>query len=108
MTNRELVDALAAMTPDQVKTLVEAADATRSAAALLETLAPVKGKRKKRGPNKAKAVAPVAAAEVEEAPAPRRRAKKNPKPLSSALERLERLKTPGLKTRITRHQDDED
>lgn len=108
MTNRELVDALAAMTPEQVQTLVEAADATRSAAALLETLAPVKGKRKKRGPNKTKVAVPVAAAEVEDTPAPRRRAKKDPKPLASALERLKAQKTPGLKARAQRLQDDED
>jgi len=108
MTNRELVDALAAMTPDQVNTLVEAANATRSATALLEGLAPAKGKRKKRGPNKTRVVGIVPAPEVEEAPVARRRAKKDPKPLASALERLKAQKTPGLKARAQRPQDDED
>lgn len=106
MNNREIVEALAAMSSDQVKTLVEAADATRTATALLEGLAPAKGKRKKRGPNKTKA-APVVA-EVEAPAVKRGRAKKDPKPLASALERLKAQKTPGLKTRLVRPAEDED
>ena len=100
---RKLVSALAALAKEQVEKIVRAADASRSVEALMATLAPPVT-RKKRGPNKPKPE--VAAAP----PAPVKKSHhKKPAAFGSALDRVKGLKSPGLKTRKSpAEREDED
>lgn len=106
MNHRELAQALAALTPDEVSALVTAADNLRNADSVLGSLSPKKG-RKKRGPNKPKAVA--APAPTPAAPAKRRGrppVAKSPA-FSSALDKLKAVKEGGVKIRRPSNSTDE-
>lgn len=106
MNHRDLVTALSAIPADQVADLVTAADSLRIVEGTLAALAGKKTRRK-RGPNKPKVEAPPAPKPAP-APAPKPRKKTaDPKPLSSALDRLKSIKTPGLKVRRTHVEDEE-
>ena len=90
MNHRELATALASLTPEQVQTIVIASESIRATEASLALLSGKTKTRKKRGPNKT-------------APAKRRgrppAVKPDPKPLSSALDRLKSVKAGGIKVR---------
>jgi len=107
MNHRELAQALAALATDEVTSLVAAADNLRNADSVLGSLSPKKG-RKKRGPNKLKAVvAPAPAAPA--APAKRRGRPPLPKSpvFSSALDKLKAVKEGGVKIRRPSNSTDE-
>lgn len=112
MNHRELAQALAALTPDEVSALVTAAENLRNADSVLGSLSPKKG-RKKRGPNKPKAVAAPAPAPA--APAKRRgrppaaaaKAPAKSPAFSSALDKLKAVKEGGVKIRRPSNSTDE-
>lgn len=102
MNHREIATALASLTEDQVKAIVDAAKNVRAAEAAFSVLGGKKTRRR-RGPNKPKP-------EPEPEPAPvRKGGKKAAKPLSSALDRLKAVKAGGVKARrVVVDQEDED
>lgn len=103
MNHRELANALSSLSPEQVQTIVIASESIRATEASLALLSGKTKTRKKRGPNKTAAVPSPTVAPVAAPPAKRRgrppAVKPDPKPLSSALDRLKSVKAGGIKVR---------
>lgn len=104
---RKLVSALAGLPKEQVEKIVRAADASRNVEQLMSGLAPAPT-RKKRAPNKAKVEAVAVTIEAPKRPGRPRKDAPVSKPLSSALDRLAKVKAGGVKARRVVEPDDED